>query len=84
MEVCRHDTYLSFYIPMVYVIGAAAGHLTPLYPLCRKDEDILASHRLMSKIRSFVASSTGYDEKKRLKEAIAKVIGSSRSPTEIR
>ena len=31
-KFARHDTYLSFYIPMAYVIGAAAGHLTPMYP----------------------------------------------------
>ena len=64
---------LSFYIPMAYVIGAAAGHLTPMYPTHRKDADILASHRLMADIRNYMVSSTGYDEKKRLREAIAKV-----------
>ena len=42
---------------MAYVIGSAAGHLTPLYPIHRKH----------------MVSETGYDEKKRLKEAIAKV-----------
>ena len=51
-KFARHDTYLSFYIPMAYVIGAAAGHVTPLYPTHRKDEDILASHRLMAKIET--------------------------------
>ena len=33
----------------------------------------MASHRLMANIRPFMVSSAGYDEKKRLKEAIAKV-----------
>ena len=51
----------------------AAGHLTPMYPTHRKDDYILASHRLMANIKSFMVSSAGYDEKKRLKEAIAKV-----------
>ena len=72
-KFARRDTYLPFYIPMACVIGAAAGYLTPMYPTHRKDEDILASHRLMANIRSFMVSSAGYDEKKRLKEAIAKV-----------
>ena len=65
-KFARHDTYLSFYIPMAYVIGA-------MYPAHRKDADILASHRLMADIRNYMVSSTGYDEKKRLREAIAKV-----------
>ena len=68
-----------FYIPMAHVIDAAAGHLTPMYPAYRKDEDILASHRLMAKIRSFMVSSAGYDEKKCLKEAIAKVQKATRA-----
>ena len=72
-KFARHDTYLSFYTPMAYVIGAAAGHLTPMYPTHRKDADILASHRLMADIRNYMASSAGYDEKKRLREAIVKV-----------
>ena len=72
-KFARHDTYLSFYIPMAYVIGSAAGHLTPLYPTHRKDVDILASHALISELRKYMVSETGYDEKKRLKEAIAKV-----------
>ena len=72
-KFARHDTCLSFYIPMAYVIGAAAGHLTPIYPAHRKDADILASHRLMADFRNYIVSSTGYDEKKRLREAIAKV-----------
>ena len=66
-KFARHDTYLSFYIPMAYVIGAAAGHLTPLYPTHRKDVDILASHALIADLRKY----TGYDEKKRLREAVA-------------
>ena len=57
-KFARHDTYLSFYIPMAYVIGAAAGHLTPMYPT-HKDADILACHRLMADIRSYMASSAG-------------------------
>ena len=57
------DTYLSFYIPMAYVIGAAAGHLAPMYPTHRKDADILASHRLTADIRNYMVLSTGYDEK---------------------
>ena len=69
-KLARHDTYLSFY---AYVIGAAAGHLTPMYPTHRKDADILASHRLMADLRNYVVSSTGYDEKRRLREAVAKV-----------
>ena len=72
-KFARHDTYLSFYIPMAYVIGSAAGHLTPLYPTHRKDVDILKSHALISQLRKYMVSETGYDEKKRLKEAIAKV-----------
>ena len=72
-KFARHDTYLSFYIPMAYVIGSAAGHLTPLYPTHRKDVDILESHALISQLRQYMVSETGYDEKKRLKEAIAKV-----------
>ena len=72
-KFARHDTYLSFYIPMAYVIGAAAGHLTPLYPTHRKDADILASHILMTDLRNYMVSATGYDEKKRLREAVAKV-----------
>ena len=36
-KFARYDTYLSFYIPLAYVIGSAAGHLTPLYPTHRKD-----------------------------------------------
>ena len=71
-KFARHDTYLSFYIPMAYVIGAAAGHLTPMYPTHRDDVEILASHRLMSDLRNYLVSSTGYDEKKRLREAVAK------------
>ena len=58
---------------MAYVIGSAAGHLTPLYPTHRKDVDILESHALISQLRQYMVSETGYDEKKRLKEAIAKV-----------
>ena len=50
-KFARHDTYLSFYIPMAYVIGSAAGHLTPLYPTHRKDVDILKSHALISQLR---------------------------------
>ena len=61
------------YFPMAYVIGSAAGHLTPLYPTHRKDVDILGSHALISQLRQYMVSETGYDEKKRLKEAIAKV-----------
>ena len=72
-KFARHDTYLSFYIPMAYVIGSAAGHLTPLYPTHRKDVDILESHALISQLRQYMVSETGYDEKRRLKEAIAKV-----------
>ena len=72
-KFARHDTYLSFYIPMAYVIGAAAGHLTPMYPTHRKDVDILASHALMADLRKYMVTATGYDEKKRLKEAVAKV-----------
>ena len=72
-KFARHDTYLSFYIPMAHVIGSAAGHLTPLYPTHRKDVDILKSHALISQLRKYMVSETGYDEKKRLKEAIAKV-----------
>ena len=72
-KFARHDTYLSFYIPMACVIGSAAGHLTPLYPTHRKDVDILKSHALISQLRKYMVSETGYDEKKRLKEAIAKV-----------
>ena len=72
-KFARHDTYLSFYIPTAYVIGPAAWHLTPLYPTYRKDVDILASHALISELRKYMVSETGYDEKKRLKEAIAKV-----------
>ena len=72
-KFARHDTYLSFYIPMAYVIGSAAGHLTPLYPTHRKDVDILKSHALISQLRQYMVSETGYDEKRRLKEAIAKV-----------
>ena len=68
-KFARHDTYLSFYIPMAYVIGAAAGHLTPMYPTHRKDADILASHRLMADL----VLATGHDEKTRLREAVAKV-----------
>ena len=88
-KFARHDTYLSFYIPMAYVISAAAGHLTPMYPTHRKDGDILASHRLMADIRNYMASSAGYDEKKRLREAIAKVqkaisAGRSEPPLPIR
>ena len=71
-KFARHDTYLSFYIPMD-VIGAAAGHLTPLYPTHRKDVDILASHALIADLRKHMVSATGYDEKKRLREAVAKV-----------
>ena len=63
-KFARHDTYLSFYIPMAYVIGAAAGHLTPMYPTHRKDADILASHRLMADLRNYLVSSTGYDEQR--------------------
>ena len=70
-KFARHDTYLSFYIPMAYVIGAAAGHLTPMYPTHRKD--ILVSHALMADLRKHMVTATGYDEKKRLKEAVAKV-----------
>ena len=44
-----------------------------MYPTHRKDADIPASHRLMADIRKYMVSSTGYDEKKRLREAIAKV-----------
>ena len=58
---------------MAYVIGSAAGHLTPLYPTHRKDVDILASHALIADLRKHMVSETGYDEKKRLREAIAKV-----------
>ena len=58
---------------MAYVIGAAAGHLTSMCPTHRKDGDILASHRLVTDLRSYMVSSAGYDEKRRLKEAIAKV-----------
>ena len=58
---------------MAYVIGAAAGHLTPLYPTHRKDVDILASHALIADLRKYLVSATGYDEKKRLREAVAKV-----------
>ena len=72
-KFARHDTYLSFYIPMAYVIGAAAGHLTPMYPTHRKDVDILASHALMADLRNYMVSATGYDEKRRLREAVAKV-----------
>ena len=72
-KFARHDTFLSFYIPMAYVIGAAAGHLTPLYPTHRKDVDILASHALIADLRKYLVSATGYDEKKRLREAVAKV-----------
>ena len=72
-KFARHDTYLSFYIPMAYVIGAAAGHLTPLYPTRRKDMDILASHALIADLRKYLVSATGYDAKKRLREAVAKV-----------
>ena len=39
-KFARHDTYLSFYIAMAYVIGAAAGHLTCMYPTHRKDAAI--------------------------------------------
>ena len=73
-KFARHDTYLSFYIPMAYAIGAAAvGHLTPMYPTHRKDVDILASHTLMADLSNHMVTATGYDEKKRLKEAVAKV-----------
>ena len=58
---------------MAYVIGAAAGHLTPMYPTHRKDADILASHKLMADLRNYMVSATGYDEKRRLREAVAKV-----------
>ena len=43
-----------------------------MYPTHRKDADILASHRLMADIRNYMVSSAGYDEKDRLREAIAK------------
>ena len=66
-KFARHDTYVSFEIPMAYVIGAAAGHLTPMYPTHRKDADILASHRLMADLRNYMVSATGYDEKRRLR-----------------
>ena len=35
--------------------------------------DILKSHALISQLRQYMVSETGYDEKRRLKEAIAKV-----------
>ena len=69
-KFARHDTYLSFYIPTAYVIGAAAGHLTPMYPTHRKDADILASHKLMADLRNYMVLATGYDEKRRLREAV--------------
>ena len=59
-KFARHDTYPMCQTPQ--------RHLTPMYPTHRKDEDILASHRLMATIRSFMVSSAGYDKKKRLKE----------------
>ena len=67
-KFARHD-----YIPMAYVIGAAAGHLTPMYPTHRKDADIMASHLLMADLRNYLALNARYDEKARLQEAIAKV-----------
>ena len=83
-KFARHDTYLSFYIPMACVIGAAAGYLTPLYPTHRKDVDILASHALIADLRRYLVSATGYDEKKRLREAVAKNAGQSEPPAPFR
>ena len=80
-KFARHDTNLSFLHPDG--LCAAAGHLTPTYPTHRKDKDILASHRLMANIRSFMVSSAGYDKKKRLKEASRRLVRANRSPVPI-